>query len=153
MHHRLTAGLSTVLLVLLAACTTPMRPSSSGAPVSVPPNATATLTLTGAEEVPPVTTSALATGAFEVRPDGSMSGSIATTGIIATAAHIHDGANGTNGPVVMPLTSTADNVWSLPPNAMLTSAQYESYRAGNLYVNVHSSAHPDGEIRSQLWPR
>lgn len=132
---------------------TPLPPSSSGAPVSVPPNATATLTLTGAEEVPPVTTSALATGAFEVRPDGSMSGSIATTGIIVTGAHIHEGAHGTNGPVIVPLTATADNVWSVPANVKLTPAQYESYRAANLYVNVHSSAHPDGEIRSQLWPR
>jgi hypothetical protein len=135
-------------------CTTVPPPSrASSSPVSVPPNATMPLTLTGAQEVPPVSTSALGTGYFEIRPDGSISGSVATTGINATAAPIHLGAPGPNGPVIVPLTLTADTDWSVAPNLRITSEHYASYLAGNLYVNVHSGSHPGGEIRAQLNPK
>ncbi len=49
-------------------------------------------------------------------------------------------------------TKTADDVWSVPANTLLTSAQFDAYRAGNLNVNVHGAAHPNGEIRAQLKP-
>jgi hypothetical protein len=67
-------------------------------------------------------------------------------------AHIHEAAMGKNGPIIVPLTKTDDNTWSVPPGAKLTDAQYASYMAGNLYVNVHSEANPGGEIRGQLLP-
>lgn len=108
--------------------------------------------LSGRQEVPPVTTSASGHGNITVGPDKSVSGSITTTGVAATAAHIHDGAAGKNGPVIIPLIKTSDNVWSVPAGAKLTDAQHESYRAGNLYVNVHSAANKGGEIRGQLEP-
>ena len=108
--------------------------------------------LSGQQEVPPVTTSASGNGTITVSPDRSLSGGITTTGVAATAAHIHHGASGTNGPVIMPLVRTSENVWSMPAGARLTDAQHESYRAGNLYVNVHSATHKGGEIRGQLRP-
>ncbi len=108
--------------------------------------------LSGDQEVPPVTTSASGSGAITIGPDKSVSGSITTTGIAAIAAHIHDGAPGKNGPVIIPLVKTSDNVWTVTAGAKLTDAQHESYRAGNLYVNVHSAAHKGGEIRGQLKP-
>jgi hypothetical protein len=110
------------------------------------------VTLSGSQEVPPVTTAASGTGTITVSPDKSVSGSITTTGIAAIAAHIHEGAPGKNGPVIIPMVKTADNVWSVTAGAKLTDAQHESYRAGNLYVNVHSAAHKGGEIRGQLQP-
>ncbi len=110
------------------------------------------VTLSGKQEVPPVTTSASGIGAITVGPDKSVSGSITTSGVAATAAHIHDGAPGKNGSVIIPLLRTSDNVWSVPAGAKLTDAQHESYRAGNLYVNVHSAANKGGEIRGQLRP-
>jgi len=111
-----------------------------------------TVMLSGNQEVPPVTTSASGNGTFAVGPDKSVSGSITTTGVAATAAHIHDGAPGKNGPVIIPLVRISENVWSVPAGARLTDAQHESYRAGNLYVNVHSAANKGGEIRGQLRP-
>src|SRR3990172_2744408 len=110
------------------------------------------VTLSGTREIPPVTTSASGNGAITVSPDRSVSGSITTTGVAATAAHIHDGAPGKNGPVIIPLVRTSENVWSVPAGVRLTEAQPESYRAGNLYVNVHSAANKGGEIRGQLRP-
>ena len=106
--------------------------------------------LQGAQEVPPVSTTASGTGIIKIGPDRSVSGSITTSGINATAAHIHEGATGTNGPVIVPLTKTSDNVWSVPAGAKLTEAQYAGHVARNLYVNVHSAAHPGGEIRGQI---
>ena len=64
-------------------------------------------------------------------------------------AHIHEGAAGANGPVIVPLTKDGDT-YKVPAGAKLTSAQLASFKAGNLYVNVHSAANPGGEIRGQL---
>ena len=106
--------------------------------------------LSGAQEVPAITTMAAGSGAIMVAADKSVSGSITTTGIEGKAAHIHQGAMGANGPVIVPLTKTGDSTWSVPAGAKLTDAQYAAYQAGGLYVNVHSAANPGGEIRAQL---
>jgi hypothetical protein len=110
------------------------------------------LTLSGAKEVPPVNTSASGKGTITVGTDRSVSGSVTTSGISGTAAHIHEAAAGKNGPVIIPLSKTSANMWSVPAGAKLTDAQYQSYKADDLYVNVHSEAHKDGEIRAQLKP-
>ena len=108
------------------------------------------LTLSGAQENPPVITAATAMAAITVAPDGAVSGTITTTGIDGTMAHIHEGAMGQNGPVIIPFVKTGDNIWSLPPGAKLTESQLQSFKNGNLYVNVHSDAHKGGEISAQL---
>lgn len=108
--------------------------------------------LTGAEEVPPVTTAATGTGTITIGDDKSVKGSVKTTGIEGTAAHIHTGALGKNGPPVITLTKGADGTWEIPAGAVLTDAQVATYKAGELYVNVHSAANKGGEIRAQLKP-
>jgi hypothetical protein len=108
--------------------------------------------LTGAEETPPVTTSASGTGKITIAADKSVSGTIKTTGIDGTVAHIHVGAPGQAGPPIITLTKGADDVWSVPEGSKLTDEQYASFKAGNLYVNVHSAEHKPGEIRGQLKP-
>jgi len=110
------------------------------------------VTLSGDQEVPPVSTSAKGSGTITVGDDKSVSGSVKTSGITGKAAHIHDGAPGVSGPVIIPLKKTSANVWSVPAGAKFTDAQYQSYEAGNLYINVHSAAHKDGEIRGQIKP-
>ena len=110
------------------------------------------VTLTGSQEVPPVMTSASGVGAIMVAPDGSVSGTITTTGIDGTMAHIHEAPMGQNGPVIVPFTKTSDNVWSAPAGAKLTEAQLQSLKNGNLYLNVHSATNKPGEIRAQLKP-
>ena len=110
------------------------------------------LQLSGDQEVPPVQTAAKGGGNITVGADKSVSGSVKTTGVEGTAAHIHEGAAGANGPVIIPLTKGSDGTWSVPGGAKLTDAQYDSYKAGKLYVNVHSAANKGGEIRAQLKP-
>jgi hypothetical protein len=108
--------------------------------------------LVGAEETPPVTTSASGTGTITIAADKSVSGTLKTTGIEGTVAHIHVGAPGVAGPPIITLTKGADGAWSVPAGSKLTDEQLASFKAGDLYVNVHSAAHPPGEIRAQLKP-
>ena len=114
--------------------------------------ASETVTLSGNEEVPAVTTSASGSSTINVAADKTVSGSVTTKGIAVTAAHIHEGEVGKNGPVVVALTKTADDKWAVPDGAKFSDAQYESYKAGKFYVNVHSAAIKHGEIRAQLKP-
>lgn len=108
------------------------------------------ISLKGEFEVPPVTTSAMGMGQITVLPDRTVSGSIKTSGLVPTMAHVHEAAAGKNGPAIITLTKTANDSFAVPADAKLTDAQYASYMAGNLYVNVHSAQHPNGEIRAQL---
>ncbi|SCX90391.1 CHRD domain-containing protein [Nitrosospira sp. Nl5] len=109
--------------------------------------------LSGDQEVPPVQTSATGTGTIKVEDDKSIKGTITTSGIKGTGAHIHEGAVGKNGPDIITLKKASDNEWSVPAGAALTDAQYDAYKAGNLYVNIHSDEHKSGEIRGQLKKR
>lgn len=111
------------------------------------------INLSGDQEVPPVQTSATGTGTIKVEDDKSVKGTITTSGIKGTGAHIHEGAVGKNGPDIITLKKTSDNEWSVPAGAALTDAQYDAYKAGNLYVNIHSDEHKSGEIRGQLKKR
>lgn len=128
--------------LLAAGCAQMSGPAPSGANVI----------LNGNREVPPVSTAATGSGTIRVLMDRSVSGSVMTSGVAGTAAHIHLGVPGENGPVIIPLNRTADNTWSVPTSIRLNDTQYEAFRLGNLYVNVHSAANPGGEIRGQLTP-
>jgi hypothetical protein len=108
--------------------------------------------LSGDQEVPPVQTQASGSGTITVNDDKSVSGSVTTTGVKATAAHIHEAAAGKNGPVAIPLEKKSDTEFAVPAGAKLSDAQYKAFKAGDLYVNVHSDAHKGGEIRGQLKP-
>ena len=135
-------------LVALAASSgcSMLHSSSSGAA------GTEYVALTGANEVPPVTTSATGQGSVTVAADCSVKARVTYTGMEATAAHIHTGAAGTNGKVIVPLKKEGDAFVSAA-DAKLDAEGCAAYKAGQTYVNVHSDAHKGGEIRAQLKAR
>lgn len=111
---------------------------------------TINVVLSGQNEVPAVETAATGSGTIVVGKDKSISGSIKTAGVVATMAHIHTGKAGENGPVLIPLSKEGDDMWKVPANSKLSDEAYKAFQAGGLYINVHSAAHPGGEIRTQL---
>lgn len=107
-------------------------------------------TLNGAKEVPSVSTSATGTGSFTLTSSGlqyditvrGMSGSA------ITGAHFHLGAAGISGPVVEPITFSglrAIGTWT-----GLTAQERDDILDGRIYVNIHTAANPNGEIRGQV---
>ena len=124
----------------------------SGAYSSVAVGAEMKVMLAGDQEVPPVTTAAKGSGTVTIGDDGSVKGSITTTGIAPTAAHIHLAAAGKNGPVIVPMVKSGDNGFEFPPGAKMNADQMKAFKAGDTYINVHSAANPGGEIRAQLKP-
>ena len=119
--------------------------------------------LSGANEAPaPIVTSGSGTGILALDPvTRRINGFVRTAGIIVgdpadpkRQAHIHRGAPGTAGDVVVPLqeTSPGSGIWMVPTGSVLTLDQVTAFNAGNLYFNVHSEANPSGEIRGQIVP-
>ncbi len=69
----------------------------------------------------------------------------------ATAAHLHGPAMaGANAGVAVPFANPASPIEG---SVTLTPAQAADLMAGKWYVNVHTAAHPGGEIRGQMLPR
>lgn len=112
---------------------------------------TVKVNLSGAEEVPPVSVPGSGSVRFTIDAQGMVSGSVTTTGVEGMAAHIHQGARGQNGPVIIPLTKSGDT-YTAPASARLTDAQLQAFKAGSLYVNVHTARNKGGEVRAQLQP-
>ena len=109
-------------------------------------------TATGAEENPPV----VGTGTVQVRftfddQTKVLTYSATVNGINATqttAAHIHRGARGVNGPIVHNLSTTPFE--SIQGSITLSDADVADLRAGNFYFNAHSVTNPGGFARMQL---
>ena len=126
--------------------------------------------LSGGEVVPTVKTTAKGEAIFQLSKDGNELTYKLTVADIenVTAAHIHDGKLGKNGPPIVNLftgpkkeheftgtlaegTITAkDLIGSL--KGKLFSHFIQMIEDGHAYVNVHSETHPDGEIRGQIKP-
>lgn len=124
--------------------------------------------MSGDEETPPVDTHARGVAIFHLSDDGlSMEYKLIASNIISvTAGHIHTGTVGIPGPVVVPLVSQAactfgDN--QVKCEGTFTAANFVGQLAGHpmsdlvammqegrAYTNVHTTAHPAGEIRGQL---
>ena len=110
--------------------------------------------LSGGEEVPPAATAANGSGILEVNTTtGTVNGRLTigtspTTTIIA--AHVHEGARGANGSIVVILENSGSGAWSVPAGNALSPAQVNLFSAGTLYFNVRTAANPNGEIRGQI---
>jgi hypothetical protein len=112
---------------------------------------TLSASLSGDQEVPPPFTGAVGIGTLSLDlPSRNIRGGIVLDGMTATAAHIHLGDAGVNGPIIVPLAETSSGTWSVPAGATLTESQADAFAAGGLYFNAHSTANPNGEIRGQI---
>lgn len=138
----LRAALAAGVALGLAAC------------ASKPPANVAMLTaaLSGAQEVPPNTRTG--TGQAEVsynRDTGVLSYKVSYSGLSGpvTGAHIHGpAAAGANAGIVVPFSNVGTS--PIAGEAKITPAQAGDLLAGLWYVNLHTAAHPPGEIRGQL---
>ncbi len=128
-------------------------------------------TLSGGEEVPARATAA--SGAAQIIVDGDqISYSIEVDDITAvTAAHIHSGAPGVNGPIRLflypprqgdpaPQVTTTDRrilVSATVPSSNVSGVTFQELlaqmRANGAYVNVHTVQFPGGEIRGTVRPQ
>ena len=135
------------LITTLGACAT----YKDNAPSWMPGSNAIKVNLTGTEEVPPLNVGGSGSGTFRVADDGTITGSVTTKDVAGTMAHIHRGAKGTNGPVIVPLDKSGDT-YSVPAGRKLTEAQLKDLKAGNLYVNVHTAKNKGGEVRGQINP-
>ena len=110
-----------------------------------------TASLDGSQETPAVMTNALGTAWLVLSADfKSITYNVTYARLSAnfTAGHFHAGAVGVAGGVAFPLTfsgNTAKGVWNNIPDSILAKLFN-----GQLYVNVHSSVNPGGEIRGQF---
>jgi hypothetical protein len=116
-------------------------------------------TLSGANEVPAVTTAAkgTATGNYSTTSK-ILNLTVSYEGMTPTAWHIHNAASGVNGPVVFnfinalntAIASTFPTPFAYTTPLGLAADQETNLLAGNNYVNIHSAKNPGGEIRGQL---
>ena len=122
--------------------------------------------LKGENEVPPVTSAATGKAKFKVKDD-VITSNINVTGITdVTAAHIYAGIKGQNGEPVVDLLKTGKQNKTegrIIIKGEITPSDLQGAMAGKTlkdlqtalgtegtYVNVHTSEHPDGEIRGQI---
>jgi hypothetical protein len=124
---------------------------SRAAPVSLK------VPLTGAQQVPPVQTAATGTADLTYDPATRVvTWSVSYSGLsgAATMAHFHGpAAEGKNGPPVIWLAEKGATVTNpIKGQATLTPEQAQQLTAGEWYINVHTQANPNGEIRGQVMP-
>jgi hypothetical protein len=106
--------------------------------------------LSGAEEVPAVTTTA--SGMFDGvynKDTKILTYTFTYSGITPTAWHIHKAAKGVTGGVIFNFGTSFSSPFK-SATAALTAEQETELMAGNYYVNMHSAKSPSGEIRGQL---
>jgi hypothetical protein len=111
--------------------------------------------LTGAQQVPSVQTAGTGTADLTFDPaTREVKWTITYSGLSGpvTMAHFHGpAAEGKNGPVQIWLTKRGSPVESpIEGHARLTPTQAKQFGRGEWYVNVHTQAHPGGEIRGQV---
>ena len=124
--------------------------------------------LSGNEEVPPVQTDATGSAEFTAPHFDNIGYSVEVSNIDkVTAAHIHSGKIGENGPIVVTLfkaeTPSTEPINGNLASGNITNANLEgpmagktvidltkSMELGETYVNVHTEENPNGEIRGQI---
>ncbi len=109
-----------------------------------------TASLSGAEEVPAVTSTA--SGTFEGiynKDSKVLTYTITYSGVTPTLWHFHKGAKGTSGGVIFNLGTTFSSPYKGTTVAFTTEQEMDLMN-GLYYLNIHSAKSPSGEIRGQL---
>ncbi|MBL7951891.1 MAG: CHRD domain-containing protein [Flavobacteriales bacterium] len=110
-----------------------------------------------AQQVPTNTSMALGLGSFTLNATrDTLCIHASWTGLSSalTGIHIHDGAAGTNGPVIIDLMDfvQGDQLTTMLTGAAITPAIVAKHVRGELYLNIHTTDNPNGEIRGQILP-
>jgi hypothetical protein len=109
-------------------------------------------TLDGAQQVPPVETAGKGTAAITFDTDTKkLDWTVEYSGLTEApaAGHLHGpAAKGENAGVQVPFEGPLAS--PIKGSAALTDAQAADLLAGKYYVNIHTPAHKDGEIRGQV---
>ena len=106
-------------------------------------------TLNGASEVPANSSTAKGTAtAIYNKNTGILTVNVTWTGMTASAAHIHKGAVGVSGAIIFPFTGVTSPINYT--STVLDAMQEADLLANLYYINIHSTAYPNGEIRGQL---
>lgn len=140
------ASLLLIGAVVLAACS-----KDAETPATDPNLVKFTATVNGAQEVP--ATPSTATGTFNATLDKTtrlLTYEVTYRGLTPTMGHIHKGAPGTNGPVVVGFDDTAVKTSPVKGTATLRQSLADSLMNGLTYVNLHTAAIPTGEIRGNI---
>lgn len=112
------------------------------------------VTLSGAEEVPPVVTGGV--GVCTVTLDDvtgavSVSGSFSGLTSSATLAHVHGpAAPGANAGILITLTETGGTSGSVSGGGTLSPANITNMLNGLMYLNIHTTTNGGGELRGQI---
>lgn len=112
-----------------------------------------TINMSGVNEVPPVVTTATGVALLRLTTDRKLYSKVTVTdlpgGDALTMAHIHRGATGANGDVLVGLCATAAD-FGISKMTQLDEATASALRTEALYVNAHSTTWPNGVIRGQI---
>ncbi|MHC5066156.1 MAG: CHRD domain-containing protein [Planctomycetota bacterium] len=104
--------------------------------------------LDGAQEVPPMMSPGTGWGLVRVdQATASVNVFVQSQGLVGTMAHLHNGAVGINGPVIIPLNQGPAGRWT--GSAVVSAVDLNVILGGNSYLNIHTAARPAGEIRGQ----
>lgn len=114
--------------------------------------------MTSGQENPPVGVGATGSGAVSVNATGTQAlVSMSWAGLTGTttAAHVHSGRSGVNGPIICNFSLVGQPTSGTMTDFLCTfsPAQITALRQGQLYLNVHTVANPGGEVRGQIQRR
>lgn len=143
--YRRTLACSILLISLLGVSACNMSPMASD-------TSTTNVSLSGANEVPATSSSGVGSMTANLDKQTNLfTWTVTYSGLSGpvTGAHFHGPAKrGENAGVALPLTGSLES--PIRGTATLTGAQREAVVNGNWYINLHTAANPNGEIRGQI---
>ncbi|HYE01402.1 MAG TPA: CHRD domain-containing protein [Alphaproteobacteria bacterium] len=158
MSKSLKLAAALVAAAVLAGCaqTAEQKPAAPAA-AAQPAGQKFTAQLSGAQEVPPVPGSAAGSADVTYNPSTKiLTWKVSMTGLSgeAQAAHFHGPAGpGQNAGVMLPLAPKGMKLGNpIQGSAELKDDVAKALQAGQLYINIHTAANPNGELRGQVVP-